>query len=99
MKEGKVQILENETEDEHILSELRPGTQLVYNVQTGQYQLNQVDIEEIGDWMRGQIVVKHKTLQELIDILKQKYVLNYKQIQSVISFIISCWNRNHWRKF
>lgn len=88
LKEGKVQILENETEDEHILSELRPGTQLVYNVQTGQYQLNQVDIEEIGDWMRGQIVVKHKTLQELIDILKQKYEYSFELQTDSISNIV-----------
>lgn len=83
-----MQILENETEDEHILSELRPGTQLVYNTQTGQCQLNQVDIEEIGDWMRGQIVVKHKTLQELIDILKQKYEYSFELQTDSISNIV-----------
>ena len=65
-----------------------PGTQLVYNVQTGQYQLNQVDIEEIGDWMRGQIVVKHKTLQELIDILKQKYEYSFELQTDSISNIV-----------
>lgn len=73
LKEGKVQILANNTKDEHILSELSPGTQLVYNVRTGQYRTGQVDIKEIGDWMKGQIVVKQKSLQELVDILMQKY--------------------------
>ena len=68
-----MQILANNTKDEHILSELSPGTQLVYNVRTGQYRTGQVDIKEIGDWMKGQIVVKQKSLQELVDILMQKY--------------------------
>lgn len=78
LKEGKVQILENNTEDEHILSELKPGTQLVYNARTGQYRMNQVSIEEIGDWMKGQIVVKQKNLQELADILKQRYGYSFE---------------------
>lgn len=88
LKEGRVQILENGTEEVHILSELKPGTQLVYNVQTGQYQMNRVNIEEIGDWMKGQIVVKQKTLLELTDILKQKYGYHFEIHTDSISNII-----------
>ncbi|MDP4276474.1 MAG: FecR family protein [Bacteroidota bacterium] len=72
LKEGKVQILDN-SGDSKILSELKPGTQMSFNRRTGEYFVKEVELDEIGDWINGEVVFKRKTLQEIADKLEQKY--------------------------
>jgi len=72
LKEGKVQIIEN-SEDSKIISELKPGNQFSYNKRSGEFFVKSVDMDEIGDWTNGEVVLKRETLEDVVGRLEQKY--------------------------
>jgi ferric-dicitrate binding protein FerR (iron transport regulator) len=72
LKEGKVQIIEN-NKDGKILSELKPGMQFSYNRRTGEYFVKLVDVDQMADWLGGQMIMKRQTLQEVARRLTEKY--------------------------
>lgn len=72
LKEGEVQVIENNREARFI-TELKPGMQLGYNKKTRMYFVKSVDINSIADWTKGQIVIKRETLQEVAEKLRHKY--------------------------
>jgi transmembrane sensor len=72
LKEGKVQIVEN-TKEANILSELKPGTQIVINTRTGKYHVKAVDKSKIADWRSGLLVMHHESLEDLAESLRQKF--------------------------
>ena len=84
LKEGKVQIVDN-TEESKIISELKPGTQLSYNKQSGEFFVKTVDTDEIGDWTNGQVVLKRETLEEVVTRLEKKYRYTFEIQNNSIS--------------
>jgi ferric-dicitrate binding protein FerR (iron transport regulator) len=72
LKEGRIQIIENSKEAK-ILSELKPGMQFSYNRRTGEYFVKLVEVNEMADWMSGQMIIRRQTLQEVALRLTEKY--------------------------
>lgn len=72
LKEGEVQIIDN-AKDNKILSELKPGTQLCYNKRTEEYFVKSINIADIADWTKGQVVIQRETLAAVVEKLTQKY--------------------------
>ncbi len=72
LKEGKIQIIDN-GKDAKILSELKPGMQFSYNRRTGEYFVKVVDVDQMADWVGGQMIIKRQTLQEVARRLTEKY--------------------------
>jgi len=72
LKEGKVQIVDNK-EGHKVLSELKPGTQLGYNRNTGNYAVKSIDINAIANWRLNQIVIRNQKLGTVAEMLSSKY--------------------------
>ncbi|MBB3186794.1 FecR family protein [Microbacter margulisiae] len=75
LKEGEVQVMEN-NRDQNLITDLKAGMQLGFNRRTKEYFVRTVDQNSIGDWTKGQIVIKRETLQEVAERLQHKYDYN-----------------------
>ena len=72
LKEGKVLIVDNQ-KGHKVLSELKPGTQLGYNRNTGNYAVKSIDINAIANWRLNQIVIRNQKLGTVAEMLSSKY--------------------------
>lgn len=71
---GGVNILSGQK----LLTELQPGKQLDYNVESGQYSISDADLESITAWKEGLFLFRDENLSSIIKKLGRWYNVDFK---------------------
>ncbi|KAA6349327.1 hypothetical protein EZS27_003238 [termite gut metagenome] len=72
---GSVKVQQNNNPADYIL---KVNEQFVYNKQTKQRSVTQVDIYNATAWQRGELVFRGVTIKEILNVLERKYSISFQ---------------------
>ena len=79
LKEGKIEVQTKNREHR----QLTPNEQLIYNNQTSELKLVEINPDEIPDWKNGNLLFSEATLDEILQTLKRRFNISFDIDKSI----------------